>query len=121
MNIQTADLSQGRRFTVQVEAFKPHRSNSLHGFVDVTIPELKLKIRELTVHESHGKRWVGLPGKPMVNSRDCEVLADDRGKPRYVPVRQFIDRRIGDAFGDRVIEALLARWPDAFAERSGEA
>jgi hypothetical protein len=116
MNIQTADQPQaGRKFTVEVEALKPHRSGSLHGFADIIIPEMKLKIRELTVHESHGKRWVGLPGKPMVN-RDCEVLTDDRGKPKYAPVLQFLDRRIGDAFGDRVIEALLQKWPQAFSE-----
>ena len=41
---------------VNVESFKPLRSNKLFGFANILIPELHLRIREATVHESHGKR-----------------------------------------------------------------
>lgn len=50
------------KLTIKVENFRRLRSNSLFGFIDIVIPEMHLRIREATVHESHGKRWVGLPG-----------------------------------------------------------
>ena len=106
------------KLSVEVESFTRRRSNTLFGFVDLVIPELRLRIREVTVHESHGRRWIGLPGKPQVD-RDGAARRDDRGKVSYSPVLQFTDRAVSDAFSERAIAALLARFPDAFTE--GEA
>ena len=44
------------KLSVNVESSKPLRSNMLFGSADILIPELYLRIREATVHESHGKR-----------------------------------------------------------------
>jgi hypothetical protein len=44
------------KLSVNVESSKPLRSNMLFGSADILIPELHLRIREATVHESHGKR-----------------------------------------------------------------
>jgi hypothetical protein len=106
------------KLTVQVENFTRRRSNTLIGFVDLLIPELRLRIREATIHEANGRRWVGLPGKPQVD-RDGAARRDDRGKIAYSPVLQFTDRAVSDAFSERAIAALLARYPRAFDE--GEA
>jgi hypothetical protein len=43
------------KLSVNVESFKPVPSNTLFGFADILIPELHLRIREATVHESHGQ------------------------------------------------------------------
>ena len=64
------------KLSVRVENFTRRRSNTLFGFVDLVIPELRLRIREVTVHESHGRRWIGLPGKPQVD-RDGAARRDD--------------------------------------------
>jgi hypothetical protein len=106
------------KLSVRVESFTRRRSNSLRGFVDLVVPEIRLRIREATVHESHGRRWVGLPGKPQID-RDGAARRDDRGKIAYTPTLQFIDRETSDAFSERAIEALLERYPRAFDE--GEA
>ena len=100
-------------FTVRVESFKALRSNTLFGFADIVIPELHLRIREATVHESHGKRWIGLPAKPQV-TRDGQVRRDERQKTLYVPVIEFMDKPTRDAFSERAIEALLIAYPKAF-------
>ena len=39
------------KLSVHVESFKPLKSNTLHGFCDVVIPEMRLRIFDLTVHE----------------------------------------------------------------------
>jgi hypothetical protein len=102
--------------SVRVEAFKPLRSNTLFGFADLVIPEMRLCIRDTSVHESHGKRWVGLPAKPQID-RDGVVRRDERGKILYAAVLQFTDRVAGDAFSARSIEALLADYPHVFTDR----
>lgn len=101
------------KLNIKVEAFKPLRSNSLFGFADIVIPEMHLRIREAPVHESHGKRWVGLPAKPQV-TREGVVRRNERGKTAYVQILEFTDRGTSNAFSQRVIEALLADFPHAF-------
>jgi hypothetical protein len=103
------------KLTVEVSAFTPRRSNSLHGFVTITIPEIHLRISDITVHESHGKRRIGLPGKPQID-RDGTVRKNERGKVAYTPVLQFTDKATLDAFSARVIAALLEFAPAAFEE-----
>jgi hypothetical protein len=103
------------KLSVRIENFKRQRSNTLFGFVDLVIPEIRLRIREATVHQAHGRRWIGLPARPQID-RDGAARRDDRGKIAYTPVLQFVDRVVGDAFSARAIAALIESFPDAFAE-----
>jgi hypothetical protein len=107
------------KFSIEVEKFTRRRSNTLFGFVDLVIPEPRLRIREATIHESHGRRWIGLPAKPQID-RDGAARRDARGKVAYTAVLQFTDREVGDAFSARALEALLARYPRAFDEGETE-
>jgi hypothetical protein len=102
---------------VIVDAFTPRRSNTLVGFCTVTIPELRLKIIDLTVHRKNRSRWVGLPGKAQI-SRDGTVRKDERGKTAYSPVLQFTDNATRAAFSKRVIASLLEFAPAAFDEEA---
>jgi hypothetical protein len=106
------------KLSVKIEDFKPMRSNTLRGLCTVVIPEVRLRVFDLTVHESHGKRWIGLPAKPQID-RAGSAHRDDRGKLQYTPVLQFLDRSTSDAFTERAIEALLETFPDAFADEAG--
>jgi hypothetical protein len=105
------------KLSVRIKAFKRHRSNSLHGFVDLIVPEMHMQIFGATAHESHGRRWINLPGKPLLNSGGC-AERDERGKIVYLPVVQFEDRETLDRFSDRAVEALLAAHPNAFDPES---
>jgi hypothetical protein len=48
------------------------------------------------------------------STRDGAARRDDRGKVQYTPVVQFLVRDTGDAFSERVIEAVLKAYPRAF-------
>ena len=100
------------KFSLTCTNWRAMRSNSLLGFLDLEVPEMRLRIREATVHESHGKRWVGLPAKPQV-TREGTVRRDERGKTAYSPVIEFTDRATRDAFSERAIAALLEKFPRA--------
>ena len=84
------------KLSVHVESFKPLTSNTLRGFVTVIIPEMRLKIIDLSVHEKNEARWVGLPAKPQI-TRDGTVRKDDRGKVAYSSVLEFTDKATRDA------------------------
>lgn len=101
------------KLSVRVEAFKPLRSNTLIGFITILIPEMHLRIVDLTVHQKNSTRWVGLPAKPQI-SRDGTVRKDEREKTIYSSILEFTDKETRDAFSARVIEALIAFAPEAF-------
>jgi hypothetical protein len=103
------------KFAVEVETFKPLRSNTLFGFCSVLLPELHLTIHDLTIHESNDKRWIGLPGKAWVD-RDGNVKRGENGKILYAPVLEFTDKETRDAFAARVLASLLTRFPHVFDE-----
>ena len=105
----------GNKLSVQVEAFKPLKSNTLHGFCDVRIVEMRLLVRDISVHQKNGKRWASLPAKPQIN-REGTVRRDDRGKVACTPILEFSDRETREAFSARVISALLEFAPAAFDE-----
>jgi hypothetical protein len=103
------------KLSIVVEAFTPRRSNTLVGFATVVVPELHLRVCDLTVHAKGASRWVGLPGKPILE-RDGTVRRGDNGKPAYVPVLEFTDSATRTAFSARVVAALLEFAPAAFDE-----
>ena len=101
------------KLTIRVEAFTPRRSNTLFGFCTVIVPELHLKIVDLSIHAKGTSRWVGLPAKPQI-TREGTVRRDERGKIAYSSVLEFTDKATRDAFSARVIAALLAFAPATF-------
>jgi hypothetical protein len=105
------------KLSVEIENFKPLRSNTLYGFCDIAIPEMRLLIHDLSVHQKDGKRWASLPAKPLI-TREGVVRRDDHGKTAYVPILEFTDRPTRDAFSDRVISALLEFAPAAFDDQA---
>ena len=93
------------KLSIEIESFRPQRTNTLFGFATILIPELHLRIFDCTVHEKNGTRWIGLPAKPQI-TREGMVRKDDRGKTAYSPVLEFADRGTREAFSQRVIAAI---------------
>jgi hypothetical protein len=110
------------KLSVLIGEFTPRRSNTLFGFVDVLVPEMRLQIKEISVHERNGRHWIGLPARPQIYS-DGRVRLNEHGKRQYVPVLQFLDKPTANAFSNRVIEVLLHAYPHAFddVDESAEA
>jgi hypothetical protein len=110
-------MREAGKLTVRVEAFTPRTSKTLRGFCTVAIPELHLRIIDVSIHEKGEARWVGLPAKPQIG-RDGVVRRDGSGKTAYSPIMEFTDRQVRDAFSARVIAALLEFAPAAFDEEA---
>jgi hypothetical protein len=101
------------KLTVICEDFRPLVRNTLRGFAVIVIAELRLRIRDVAVHEKGESRWAQLPSKPQV--KDGALVKDpDTGKVQYVHIMEFDGRAVRDAFSRVCIDALLEFAPGAF-------
>jgi hypothetical protein len=101
------------KLTVRCDDFRALRRNTLFGFAVVTVAELKLTIRDVAIHQKADSRWAQLPAKPQV--KDGALIKDaSTGKIAYVPVMEFTNKAVRDAFSQAVISAVLEHAPDAF-------
>ena len=60
----TVSRTSTAKLTVTCTEFRPLGRNTLTGFCNVSIAELKLEIKDIAVHEKAGKCWAQLPAKP---------------------------------------------------------
>ena len=91
---------------VEISDFRPLEKGSLRGFVTVRIPAIRLTIKDVSVHASHGRWWVSLPAKAQLDNDKRQVEKD--GKPQYVNLLQFDTRIVADAFSAAVLRELDA-------------
>jgi hypothetical protein len=78
--------------------------NTLKGFLDLELPS-GLVLRECSLHERDGKKWIGLPGKPQID-RDGKVRKDaSGGKALYVNVVGFATKEARERFRAAAIVA----------------
>lgn len=90
--------------------WKPMNRNSLRGFA--TIRYGSLKIRDVSVHNSSGKRWANMPSKPMMGA-DGNAQKDTNGKIKYVPILEWESRDASDRFSEEVLAAVERENPGA--------
>ena len=96
---------------VSLLAWRPMKRNSLRGFAKVRIGRA-LVLHDVTVHASGGRRWASPSSKPQID-KDGNVLRDDKGKVKYVPIVEWLDREAQDAFSEGVIQAVEREHPGA--------
>lgn len=104
------------KFSVEIKSFHVAKANTLLGFANVVIPELRMQLYDLTVHQQGDARWVGMPARPQINRETDSVVRDAKGKIAYVPLLGFLDKTTREAFSDRVVEALAKFDPAIFDE-----
>jgi hypothetical protein len=120
-NFQNANISHPKKtsptqskLTVICREFKSLRRNTLIGFTEIRVAELRLDVKDIAIHAKGDSRWAALPAKPMID-RDGTVIRDSAtGKIQCANVFEFADRATRDAFSHAVIAALLELVLDAF-------
>jgi hypothetical protein len=84
--------------------FQPRASNSLRGFITLQFIPSGLALRDCTLHEKDGRRWIGLPAKPQIDSEGRVRKDLTTGKTLYTPVIEIP----GKAERERFQQAALA-------------
>ena len=99
------------KHTIRCRGFRAFAKGTLVGFAVVHSAELRLTIHDVALHRKGASRWAQLPAKPML--RDGRHVADGAtGKPAYVPILEFDDRAVRDAFASRVWAAVIDKHPE---------
>jgi len=78
-----------------------HEKNTLRAFFDLELPS-GLLLRGCTLHFSHDRHWVGLPGRPY---KDAAT-----GKDTWAAIVDFRDKPTRDKFQQLATDAAVAAW-----------
>ena len=81
---------------IEIKFFRKYEKNTLKGFLTVLLQPSGIEIRDLTLHEKNGKRWVNMPNKPY----------EDEGETKYSYIVFFPDKDRAQKFQEATLKAL---------------
>jgi hypothetical protein len=90
-------------------SWKPLVKNSLRGFAEFGL-RVACGLIDCPVLVSHGRAWVSLPSKPVLDQTGQQKRAIN-GKPVYVPVVQWRDRDLEARLSAAAIELIRVAHP----------
>ena len=82
---------------IELVSFRKYQKNTLQGFASFLLSEVGLEIRDCSVHQKDGKRWIGLPSKPYT---------DKDGSEKYSYVVKFVEKDKYYSFQKHALAAL---------------
>lgn len=106
-------MSGAKPMPVVILDWRPMRRNSLLGFASIQLGALKIK--DVTVNIHTGRKWAGMPGKPMTD-KEGNAMRNEQGKIRYVSLLEWDNKGTADRFSDSVIAALEEKFPGSTGE-----
>ena len=74
---------------VEITSFREYRKNTLQGFVNLTITPPGIEIRDATLHDKSGKRWIGLPAREYEDKNGQQAWAKIVAFPEDQDHRDF--------------------------------
>jgi hypothetical protein len=72
-----------------------------------------MTLRGCALHWSGVSRWVQVPGRPMLD-RNRQLVFDDRGKVKYIPLLEWDDEDVRLAFSAAAVAAIELFDPGIF-------
>ena len=82
---------------IQCTEFRQFIKGTLLGFADLLLPDAGIEIRECSIHEKGGHRWVNLPSKQYEKPD---------GTKAYSPLIRFPDENRYKAFQRETLKAV---------------
>jgi hypothetical protein len=110
----TALSDTAARPGLRLVSFKAVRKGTLVGFATVELP-IGLTIIDCPICFSNGKAWATPPGK-LQTDKDGQPIRNERGKLAYSQILEWRNRRLRDAFSERVVELVRKHDPGALAD-----
>ena len=82
---------------IEITKFRKYEKNTLQGFMSILMTGIGLEIRDCTVHQKDGKKWIGLPSRPYEK---------EDGTTGYSYIVKFVDKDKYFQFQESVIKEL---------------
>ena len=82
---------------IEIVKFRKYEKNTLQGFLTILMTNIGLEIRDATLHQKEGKKWVSLPAKPYEK---------EDGTTGYSYIVKFVDKDKYFQFQDAVLQEL---------------
>lgn len=83
---------------------------TLLGFATIQLGALR--IRDVSLHISNGRRWCGLPGRPQLTP-DGRAKTNENGRVEYVSMIEWVSPESRARFNEAVWRVVLAQHPEA--------
>lgn len=86
--------------------WRPVHRNTLQGFVTLKLSPSGIALRECSLHEKDGKRWIGLPAKPQIDSEGRHRKDPTTGKGLYTAIVEITGKDERERFQEASLAAL---------------
>ena len=80
--------------------------NSLQGFCVLTLSPSGIVLRDCSLHERDGKRWIRLPGRPQLDSEGRHRKDPATGKALWLPVVEIKGKAERERFQNTALAAV---------------
>lgn len=81
---------------VEIVTFRGYTKNTLCGFLTVRLTNIGLEIRDMTLHQKNGSRWIALPARSY----------QDHGQTKWAYIVKFYDKDKWTQFQKACLKAL---------------
>ena len=97
--MESINPSQSRNQALGIDCleFKSFVKNTLQGFCTLRLQPSGLLLKECTLHEKNGSRWVSFPGRPWTGKD---------GTTQYTNFVEFVSREHADTFRELALAAI---------------
>ena len=74
---------------IVASAWRAYSKSTLQGFVTLTLRPSGLVLRDCSLHEKEGRRWIGLPMRPQLDRDGKQLVSLKDNKPCWSQVVDF--------------------------------
>ena len=82
---------------IEITKFRECHKNTLRGFLSVRLDKVGLEIRDISLHEKNGSRWLAMPSRPY---------EDSEGNRKYAFILDWFDKDRKAQFEAEVLRLL---------------
>jgi hypothetical protein len=86
--------------------WRPLARNTLRGFCTLTLLPSGLVLRDCALHERDGRRWVGLPSRPQIDSQGQHRKDATTGKALYTSIVEVVGKVEREQFQAAALAAI---------------
>jgi hypothetical protein len=86
--------------------WRPMERNTLLGFLTLTLAPSGIVLRECALHVKGERRWIGLPGKPLLDQDGRHRTDAATGKKAWVPLVEVTGKTERERFQRAALAAV---------------